>query len=62
LGLWDDPETKAQSSQRTTPRLKKTRQIQREVEVMLTFFFDHKGVIHHEYILDGQTVIKEYYV
>ena len=62
---WDcgyDPETKAQSSQRTTPRPKKVRHVQSEVEVMLTVFFVHKGIIHHKYTPDGQTVIKVYYV
>jgi len=56
-----DPETKAQSSQRTTLRPKKA-QVQSEVEVMLIVFFHHKGIVHHEYTPDGQTVIKEYYV
>ena len=55
-------ETKAQSSQRMTLRPKKARQVQSEVEVMLTVFFHHKGVVSHEYTPDGQTVIKEYYV
>jgi hypothetical protein len=56
-----NPETEAQSSQRITPRPKKACQVQSEVEVMSTVFFDHKGVCH-EYTPDGQTVIKEYYV
>jgi hypothetical protein len=29
---------------------------------MLTVFFDHEGIIHHEYAPNGQTVNKEYYV
>jgi len=29
---------------------------------MLTVFFDHEGIIHHEYTPDGQTVNKEYYI
>jgi hypothetical protein len=29
---------------------------------MLTVFFDHKDVVHHEHVLDGQTVNREYYV
>jgi hypothetical protein len=28
---------------------------------MLTVFFNHEGIIHHEYAPDGQTVNKEYY-
>jgi hypothetical protein len=30
--------------------------------VMLTVFFDHEGIIHHEYTPGGQTVNKEYYI
>jgi hypothetical protein len=48
--------------QKPTPRPKKACQVQSEVEVMLTVFFDHKGIVHYEYTPDGQTVIKEYYV
>jgi hypothetical protein len=29
---------------------------------MLMAFFDHEGVVHHDYAPDGQTVFKEYYV
>jgi len=29
---------------------------------MSTDFFDHKGIIHHEYAPDGQTANKVYYV
>jgi hypothetical protein len=29
---------------------------------MFMVFFDHEGVIHHEYAPNGQTVNKEYYV
>jgi hypothetical protein len=36
--------------------------IWRKVKVTLTVFFDHKGIIHHEYAPYGQTVNKEYYV
>jgi hypothetical protein len=60
-----DPETKAQSSHWKTPgppRPKKARQIRSKVKVMLTVFFDHEGVIHHEYTPEGQTVNKEYYI
>jgi hypothetical protein len=60
-----DPETEAQSSQWKTPgypRPKKTHQIWSKVKVMLTVFFNHEGIIHHEYAPDGQTVNKEYYI
>jgi histone-lysine N-methyltransferase SETMAR len=56
-----DPETKAQSSQSkhsTSPRPKKARQVRRNVKVMLTVFFDSRGVVHHEYAPQGKTLIK----
>jgi hypothetical protein len=37
-------------------------QVWSKVKVMLTVFFDHEGVILHEYAPDGQAVNKEYYV
>lgn len=59
-----DPETKVQSSQwksPQSPRPKKARQVRSKVKVMLTVFFDYRGVVHHEYAPEGQTVNKEYY-
>ena len=61
-----DPETKAQSSQwksPESPRPKKARQSRSNVKVMLiVFFFDHEGVVHHEYAPPGQTITKDYYI
>lgn len=60
-----DPETKAQSSQwkhPESPRPKKVRQSRSNVKVMLTVFFDHEGIVHHEYAPAGQTITKEYYL
>ena len=59
-----DPETKSQSSQwkhSSSPRPKKARQVRSNVKVMLTAFFDSRGVVHHEYAPQGQTINKEYY-
>ena len=59
-----DPETKRQSSQwkhPESPRPKKARQVRSKIKVMLTVFFDIRGIVHHEYALEGQTVTKEYY-
>ena len=56
-----DLETKAQSSQwkhSTSPRPKKARQVRRNVKVMLTVFFDSRGVVHHEYEPQGQNINK----
>ena len=59
-----DLETKAQSLQwkhPKSPRLKKVRQVQSKIKVMLTVFFDIHGIVHHEYAPVGQTVTKVYY-
>jgi hypothetical protein len=37
-------------------------QVQSKVKVMLTVFFDHKGIVHYEYAPEGHTVNKKYYV
>ncbi|UYV83323.1 hypothetical protein LAZ67_23000513 [Cordylochernes scorpioides] len=60
-----DVETKAQSSQWKLPhepRPKKARQIRSNVKVLLTVFFDCRGVVHHEFLPQGRTVNKEYYL
>ncbi|XP_050043947.3 histone-lysine N-methyltransferase SETMAR-like [Dermacentor andersoni] len=58
-----DPETKSQSSQwkhSTSPRSKKARLVRSNVKVMLTAFLDSRGVVHHEYAPQGQTITKEF--
>ncbi|UYV77541.1 hypothetical protein LAZ67_15001423, partial [Cordylochernes scorpioides] len=60
-----DVETKAQSSQWKLPhepRPKKARQVRSNVKVLLTFFFDCRGVVHHAFLPQGRTVNKEYYL
>ncbi|UYV68939.1 hypothetical protein LAZ67_6001728 [Cordylochernes scorpioides] len=60
-----DVETKAQSSQWKQPhepRPKKARQVRSNVKVLLTVFFDCRGVVHHEFLPKGITVNKEYYL
>ncbi|UYV76633.1 hypothetical protein LAZ67_14001537 [Cordylochernes scorpioides] len=60
-----DVETKAQSSQWKLPhepRPKKARQDRSNVKVLLTVFFDCRGVVHHEFLPQGRTVNKEYYL
>ena len=59
-----DIETKAQSAQwcfQGEPRPKKIRQSRSQIKVLLTVFFDYRGVVHHEYLPYGSTVTKEYY-
>ncbi|XP_065299998.1 histone-lysine N-methyltransferase SETMAR-like [Dermacentor albipictus] len=57
-------ETKSQSSQWKHSMLrkpKKAHQVCSNVKVMLTAFFDSRGVVHHKYAPRGQTITKEYY-
>ena len=60
-----DVETKAQSFQwkhTESPRPKKARQVRSNVHVLLTVFFDYHGVVHQEFLPQGHTVNKEYYL
>ena len=58
-------ETKVQSSlwvSKMSPRPKKARKVRSHVKVMLTVFFDSEGVVHCEFLPQGRTVNKEYYL
>ncbi|XP_075742152.1 uncharacterized protein LOC142795311 [Rhipicephalus microplus] len=58
-----DPETKSQWSQwkhSASPMPKKARKVRSDVNMMLSAFFDSRGVVHHEYAPQGQ-MITEYY-
>jgi len=58
-----DPETKHQSSQWKSAdslRPKKARRVQSEV--MLIVFFDMEGIVHYEYVPQGQTVNQQFYL
>ena len=60
-----DIQTKYQSFQSKhleEPRPKKARQVRSNVKFLLTVFFDFKGVVHHEFLPQGRTVNKEYYL
>lgn len=46
----------------TSRQAKKPRLLQSKKKVMLTAFIDYHGVVHHEFLPDGQTVTKEYYL
>jgi len=59
-----DPETKHQSSQWKSPgfpRPKKARQSRSANKSMLIEFFDIRGIVHHEFVPEGQTVNAEFY-
>ncbi|KAJ4452282.1 hypothetical protein ANN_03800 [Periplaneta americana] len=60
-----DPVPKRQSSEwklKTSPRKQKFPRDTSKGKVMLEVFFDSQGLIHHEFIPEGRTVIKELYV
>jgi len=59
-----DPDTKQQSLEWHTsnsPRPKKARMSKSEIKTMLICFFDSQGLIHKEFLPQGQTVNEQYY-
>ncbi|XP_066258179.1 histone-lysine N-methyltransferase SETMAR-like [Euwallacea similis] len=59
-----DPETKRQSMEwhrLTSPRSKKERMIKSKIKCMLICFFDVQGIVHKEFVPEGQTVNKHFY-
>jgi len=59
-----DPETEQQSSQWKSPgspRPKKVRQSRSATKSMLIVFFDIRGIVHHEFVPEGQNVNAEFY-
>ncbi|GFW95487.1 mariner Mos1 transposase [Trichonephila clavipes] len=59
------PETKHQSNEWHTPpspRQKKARMSKSRMKAMLTVFFDKNGVVHSEFVPEGQTVNGAFYV
>ena len=60
-----DVETADQSSKyraKGEARPKREQQSKSKIKVLLTVFFDYRGVVHHEFLPTGQTVNKEYYL
>ena len=54
-----DRETKQQSSEwksSNSPHPKKTRRVKSNVKTMLISFFDANGIVHSEFVPNGQTV------
>ena len=57
-----NPETKRQRCQWKSPvslRPKKARQSKSKIKVMLIMFFDVRGIIHSEFLSQGQTISKQ---
>ena len=44
------------------PRPKKLHQVRLKGKVLLTVFFDCNDMVHHEFLPQGRTVNKEYYL
>ncbi len=60
-----DPHTKRESSEwraPNSPKGKKMRIDRSKGKVLLEVFFDSKGIVHHEFIPEGETLNKEKYV
>ena len=58
------PDPKRQSRQwksASSPRPKKARMQRSQVKDMLITFFDHHGLVHHEFVPQGQTVNQLFY-
>jgi len=54
-----DPETKIKSMEYrhpTSPRVKKFKMEKSARKIMLTVFWDSKGIVHHEYVEKGSTI------
>lgn len=60
-----DPETRRQSREwrrRNEPKPKKARFSKSKLKVLLVTFFDYKGLIHREFIPEGQTINQHVYL
>ena len=47
---------------KNSPQPKKARVSWSQVKIMLVCFFDHKGIVHYEFIAQGQTIYQRCYM
>jgi len=60
-----DPTTKCQSAEWKSPASPKGKKVhlqKSKVKIMLVCFYDSKGIIHHEFVPEGQTVTGSFYL
>lgn len=60
-----DPESKRQSSEwhtKSSPRHKKARMSKSRIKTMLIVFFDVRGIVHFEFVPQGETVNSAFYL
>ena len=60
-----DPTTKCQSAEWKSPASSKGKKVRLQiskVKTMLVCFYDSKGIIHHEFVPQGQTVTGSFYL
>lgn len=60
-----DPESKRQSSEwhtKSSPRPKKARMSKSRIKTMLIVFFDVRGIVHFEFVPQGETVNSAFYL
>jgi hypothetical protein len=44
------------------PKAQKAQRVKSKVKVLLTVFFDYRGIVHHSYAPEGRIINKEYYL
>ncbi|XP_018046239.1 PREDICTED: uncharacterized protein LOC108685782 [Atta colombica] len=57
-----DTQSRHQEKVSNEPRPKKPRRFQSKKKAMLMIFMDYNGIVHHEFLPEGQIVNKEYYL
>ena len=61
-GMMLKPESIITVKSANSPRPKKARHVRSNVKAMLITFFDFRGMIHREWVPQGQTVNQHFYL